>query len=105
MQRQSRVLGQPGLHGRVFGESPEGVSPSGARRTVLDSLPSYGSRRSAVGGCDEVPVGEQPGLVLLNPVQPRSCLGSFAAESFELLHGPSQQMLIDVPGNGDSSER
>ncbi len=43
---EPRVGGQPGLDLGVFGESSEGVSPSGARRTVRDSLPSYGSHRS-----------------------------------------------------------
>src|ERR1700712_5067378 len=35
---------------------------SGARRTVRDSLPSYGSHRSRWVGCDEVPVGEETRL-------------------------------------------
>jgi len=43
---EPRVGGEPGFHDGTFGESPEGVSPSGARRTVRDSLPSYGSHRS-----------------------------------------------------------
>jgi hypothetical protein len=32
-----------------MGEWPEGVSPSGSRRTVRDSLPSYGSHRPVDG--------------------------------------------------------
>jgi hypothetical protein len=36
------------------GESPEGISPPGAPRTVREPLDSYGSR------CSAVPVTEQP---------------------------------------------
>jgi len=45
-------------------------------------------------------VGEETRLVLSNSIQPLLGLGAFAAKSFELLHGPSQQMLIDVPCQG-----
>jgi hypothetical protein len=73
------VVGQPGLHVGMFGESPEGVSPSGARRTVRDSRPSYGSHRPVMNGRDEVPVGKEPGPVLSNGVQPCSCSSALAA--------------------------
>ena len=47
-----------------------------------------------------MPVGEEPGLVLSNRVQPGPSLGSFPAQSFEFLHGPSNEMLVDVPCKG-----
>ncbi len=47
-----------------------------------------------------MPVGEEPRLVLTNSVQPGACLSSLTPQSFELLPGPSKEMLIDVLGEG-----
>ena len=45
-------------------------------------------------------MGEEPGLVLSNRVQPGPSPGSFPAQSFEFLHGPSNEMLVDTPCEG-----
>src|SRR6476620_6317882 len=90
----------PYLNLTVLGKEPGGIAPPGSRRTVRDRRPSYGSRRPASGGREKVPVGEEPGLVLSNRVQPGPSLGSFPAQSFEFLHGPSNEMLVDMPCEG-----
>ena len=45
-------------------------------------------------------MGEQSGQVSSDGVQPLVRLGDLPAQSFELLHGPSQQVLIDTPCQG-----
>src|SRR6516164_9025391 len=79
------------------GESAGGVSPPAALRTGRDSLPSSGPHSPASGERDELPVGEQVRLMLVVLLQPVHCPGVLAAESFELLHGPAGEMLVDPP--------
>ena len=45
-------------------------------------------------------MGEEPGLVLSNRVQPGPSLGSFPAQSFEFIPCPSNEMLVDMPCEG-----
>ena len=45
-------------------------------------------------------MGKESGLVLSNRVQPGPCLSSFPAQSFELLHGPPNEMPVDAPCEG-----
>jgi len=59
-----------------------------ALRTGRDSLLSSGPHSPAGGECDEVPVGEEGGLVAVDHLQPLGRSGVLAAESFELVHGP-----------------
>jgi hypothetical protein len=70
------------------GESAGGVAPPAALRTGRDSLLSSGPHSPAGGECDEVPVGEEGGLVAVDRLQPLGRSGVLAAESFELVHGP-----------------
>ena len=44
-------------------------------------------------------MGEEPGLMLVNSFQPGSCLPELASLSFEFLHDPSSDVLVDTPGN------
>ncbi|MCP3911614.1 MAG: transposase, partial [Actinomycetia bacterium] len=74
-------------HGIDPGEWREGTSPSRSRRTVRDSLPSYGSRGPALGWCEEVPVGEESWLALSYSVEPSPRLRGLTSQSFVFLHG------------------
>ena len=47
-----------------------GIAPPGSRRTRREGLPSPGSHRPTLGGCDQVPVGEETGLVLSDSMEP-----------------------------------
>ncbi len=51
---------------KVAGESAGGVAPPAALRTGRDSLLSSGPHSPAGGECDEVPVGEEGGLVAVD---------------------------------------
>lgn len=82
------------------GEWREGTSPSRSRRTVRDRLQSYGSHRTVVGGPGKLPVGEQPEGTLAHVGQPFPCPRRLATEALELLHGPSDEMLVDAPCKG-----
>ena len=84
-----------------FGEWREGTSPSRSRRTVRDSLPSYGSHRPASGERDELPVGEERGLTLLT-CRPAiaHALAGLRRSRLNLLHGPSDDVLVDAPMRG-----
>jgi hypothetical protein len=42
-------------------------------------------------------VGEQVWLVLIDLLQPVRCPGVLAAEPFELVHGPPDEVLVDAP--------
>src|SRR3954453_3584300 len=88
-------------HASTFGEWRGGTSPSPSRRTVRDSPPSYGSHRPASGDRDKLPVCEQGRPVLLVPVEQLCSRGGLAPESFEFVHGPSDEMLVDAPHQGE----
>ena len=47
-----------------------------------------------------MPVGEEPRLVPTNGVQPLPRPDWFAPQPFELLHSPSDQMLVDAQCKG-----
>src|SRR5215831_17243861 len=81
------------IAGRVAG----GVSPPGSLRTGRDSLPSSGSHGPASEGRGELPVGEEGWLVLVYAYQPGERPGGVSPESFVLLHGPSDDVLVDAP--------
>ena len=97
MQGDARVFGQPCGDVGVFGEWPGGIAPPGSRGTVRESLDSYGSHGPALGEWEKMPMGKESGLVLSYRVQPGPGLGGFPAQSFEFLHGPANEMLVDVP--------
>src|ERR1022692_1582127 len=56
--------------------------PPGSLRTRREGLPSPGSHRPTLGGRDELPVSEEPGLAPTNSAQPGPCP-----------HGPAPQTV------------
>jgi len=78
-------------------ESAGGVSPPAALRTRREPLDSPGSCSPAGGEGDELPVGEEAGLVLVHLLQPGHRLGVASPESLELVHGPPGEVLVDAP--------
>jgi hypothetical protein len=96
MSRSGAVI-RWSFHTRLPGESAGGVSPPAALRTGRDSLPSSGPHSPALGERDELPVGEQARLVLVDLLQPGHRFGVLAAESLELVHGPPGEVLVDAP--------
>ena len=82
------------------GEWPGGIAPPGSLRTRREGLPSPGSHGPTLGAGNKMPMGKEHGLVLSNGGQP--CPGPLgpAPQSFELLHGPSDQVLVDAPCDG-----
>ena len=75
------------------GESPGGVSPPGAPRTVLEPLGSHGSRCSAVD-VQHAPVCEQSRVCAVYPSQPVSRALWSWAQTFELVPRPADQVGI-----------
>ncbi len=85
------------MSGMHTGEWPGGVAPPGSRRTRREGLPSPGSHRPTWGARDQMPMGEELGLMLSDSIEPcPGPLGS-ATQSLEFLHGPSDQVLVDAP--------
>ena len=74
--------------------------PPPAPRTGRETLASSGPHRSLVGGWKHVPVGKEPGLVLSNSIEPGPSLIRLVSQAFELLHGPSNKMLVDAQCEG-----
>src|SRR5260370_12566324 len=73
------------------------IAPPAARRTGRDSLPSSGPHSPPGRECDELPVREQAGVVLVHLLQPGDGLGVLALESLEFVHGPPGQVVVDAP--------
>src|SRR4051812_14775727 len=67
-----------------------------SRRTVHDTLASYGSHCSAAA-IKQAPVGEQPCLAARNALQPVDGPRPVPVQGLELPTGPSRQEDIDVP--------
>src|SRR5271154_6257954 len=86
-----------GSAGLSSGGSGGGGSPPPPLRTGRESLPSSGPHSPACGECDELPVGEQAGLVLVCLLQPGHRFGVLAAESLEFVHGPAGEVLVGAP--------
>ena len=98
--RQMRRRGQ--RRGEARGVRPGRVSRRGdshpaALRTGRDGLPSSGPHSPAGGERDELPVGEEARLVLVDLLQPGHRFGVLASESLELVHGPAGEVLVDAP--------
>ena len=77
--------------------SDRGESHPPAPRTRREGLPSPGSHKPTFGARNEMPMSEQRGLILTNSIEPRPGSKGLATQSFELLHGPSDQVLVDAP--------
>src|SRR5215469_17994043 len=75
-------------------ESPGGLSPPGAPRSVREPLDSYGSRCSAVS-MTELPVGEECWIDSAKPVKPVSCPFGLPTQPLELAARPAGDIEID----------
>src|SRR5262249_11770028 len=75
-------------------ESPGGLSPPGAPRSVREPLDSYGSRCSAVS-MTELPVGEECWIYPAEPVKPVSCPLGLPTQPLELAARPADDIEID----------
>src|SRR6516164_1136873 len=75
-------------------ESPRGLSPLGAPRSVREPLDSYGSRCSAVS-MTELPMGEECWIYPAYPVKPVSCTLGLPTQPFELAARPADDIEID----------
>src|SRR5258708_11744966 len=92
--------------GRAPGEWPGGIAPPGSRigdttrrltaHTRREGLPSPGSHTPTCGTRDEVPVSEESGLVLPDSFHPPPAPLGLAAQPIVLLHGSSDQLLVDA---------
>ena len=76
------------------GESPRGVSPRGARRTVRDTLASYGSHQGA-------PAHRSPGCKQVRGAagdrrDPSPCTSGMITQFLVFLSGPVDQLLIQL---------
>src|SRR5215469_12573601 len=78
----------------VVVESPGGLSPPGAPRSVREPLDSYGSRCSAVS-MTELPVGEECWIYPAEPVKPVSCPLGLPTQPLELAARPADDIEID----------
>jgi hypothetical protein len=76
------------------GESPQGVSPRGARRTVRDALASYGSHQGATAHPD--PVCEQVRRTAGDRRDPTPCTPEMIAQLLVFLSGPVDQFVIQL---------
>src|SRR6516225_5550670 len=84
-------------------ESPGGLSPPGAPRTVREPLDSYGSRCSTVA-MTELPVSEEGRICTAKPVKPISRPFGLVTQPFELTARPADDIDID-PLQGRSQLR
>ena len=76
------------------GESPRGVSPRGARRTVRETLASYGSHRGATA-CPR-PVCEEFWRTARDPRQPVPCTPGMVTQFLVFLSGPADQRAVKL---------
>src|SRR6266566_1409288 len=75
-------------------ESPGGLSPPGAPRSVREPLDSYGSRCSAVSMA-ELPVGKERWICSAEPVKPVSRPLGLPTQPLELAARPADDIEID----------
>ena len=75
-------------------ESPEGLSPSGAPRTVREPLDSHGSRCSAVSMA-QLPMSEERRICAAKPIKPVACSFGFETQPFEFAARPADDIEID----------
>src|ERR1700737_3069206 len=104
--RGSRARSRPepqsrGSHRSV--ESPGGLSPPGAPRSVREPLDSYGSRCSAVSMA-QPPVGKEHWICSAQPVKPVSRPLGLATQPLELAARPADDIEI-VPLQGRTQLR
>src|ERR1700756_432810 len=75
-------------------ESPGGISPPRAPKTVREPLDSHGSRCSAVS-MTELPVSEERWICAAKPFKPISRALGLAAQPLELATRPADDIEID----------
>src|SRR5213079_826174 len=75
-------------------ESPGGISPPGAPRSVREPLDSHGSRCSAVS-MTQLPVSEEHWICAAKPIKPNSRALGLATQPLELAARPADDIEID----------
>src|SRR5260370_27710757 len=73
-------------------ESPGGLSPQGAPRSVREPLDSYGSQCSAASMA-QLPVGKERWIYPAEPVKPISCSLGLPTQLLELAVRPADEVL------------
>ena len=58
--------------------------------------PHPAPHRSAGSAWKHVPMSKEPWSVLSNSIEPDPCLGWLASQSFELVHNPPNDVLVDA---------
>ena len=76
------------------GESPGGISPPGAPRSVREPLDSYGSRCSAVSMA-QLPMSEERRICAAKPIKPVACSFGFATQPFEFAARPADDIEVN----------
>src|ERR1700738_5203801 len=74
-----------------FVESPGGVSPPGAPRSVREPLDSYGSRCSAVSMA-QLPMSEERRICAAKAIKPVACSFGFETQPFEFAARPADDI-------------
>ncbi len=76
-------------------EWPGGGSPPGPLRTVLDSLPSHGSRCPTARSRPRTPMSEEVWVSLSDPSEEPPCASPAASQPLVLMHGPADEVFVD----------
>src|SRR5215469_4381305 len=79
---------------KLPGESPRGIAPRGARRTVRDTLASYGSHQGATA--QHGPVRKQVWRTAGSRHYPSPCTSNMIAQLLVFLVGPVNQFVIEL---------
>src|SRR5205807_2835096 len=78
----------------VMVESPGGISPPGAPRSVREPLDSHGSRCSAVSMA-QLPMSEERRICAAKPIKPNACALGLATQPLEFAARPADDIEID----------
>src|SRR5208282_122653 len=75
-------------------ESPGGISPPGAPRSVHEPLDSHGSRCSAASMA-ELPMSEERRICAAKPIKPVACSFGFKTQPFEFAARPADDIEVN----------
>src|SRR6516165_2314552 len=75
-------------------ESPGGISPPGAPRSVREPLDSHGSRCSAVSMA-QLPMSEERRICAAKPIKPVACSFGFETQPFEFAARPADDIEVN----------
>src|SRR5580693_5025277 len=76
-------------------ESPGGISPPGASRSVREPLDSHGSRCSAVSMA-QLPMSEERRICAAKPIKPVACSFGFETQPFEFAARPADDIEVTL---------